>query len=230
MNVQHRSNATAAIGYVRVSTGKQELSLEAQTEKLRAMSVVKDANFLEIIEDSESAKTLDRPGMDRLRALVNAGRVQVVIIAKLDRLTRSVRDLDVLLQEFKRHGVALVSLAESLDTETASGRMVLNMLTTIAQWEREVIGERTATVLQHKRAHGKVYNHVPYGYRREGGDLVAVPAEQAVIADIRRSNEAGASLREIAGDLNREGVPTKQGRAWQAQTVKDVLRLNQEAA
>src|SRR5580700_1755086 len=130
------------VGYVRVSTDKQAdrgVSLEAQAEKIRAMAVVHSANLVDIIvEGGESAKSLNRPGMARLLALVDAGKVQTVIIAKLDRLTRSVKDLCALLERFTRRGVALVSVAESLDTGSAAGRI----MTAVSQWEREAIGER----------------------------------------------------------------------------------------
>src|SRR5579864_4567189 len=93
-----------AIGYVRVSTDKQAgqgVSLEAQAEKIRAMAVVHGAELLDIIVDSgESAKSLNRPGMVRLLAIVDGGEVQAVIVAKLDRLTRSVKDLCTLLERF----------------------------------------------------------------------------------------------------------------------------------
>ena len=86
-----------AIGYVRVSTDKQAdrgVSLDAQAEKIRAMAVVHNAELLDLIVDGgESAKSLQRPGMERLLALVDAKKVQAVIVAKLDRLTRSVKDL-----------------------------------------------------------------------------------------------------------------------------------------
>src|SRR6266853_448600 len=115
------------IGYVRVSTDKQAdhgVSLEAQAEKIRAMAVVHNAELIDIIVDGgESAKSLNRPGMARLLALVDAGEVKAVIIAKLDRLTRSVKDLCVLLERFERRGVALVSVAESLDTGSAARRL-----------------------------------------------------------------------------------------------------------
>ena len=120
-----------AIGYCRVSTDKQAdfgCSLEAQQEKVRAMTVVQGADLSEVIVDAgESAKSLNRPGMERLLELVDARLVDVVIIAKLDRLTRSVKDLAELLGKFTRRGVALVSVAESLDTGTAAGRLVLNI-------------------------------------------------------------------------------------------------------
>src|SRR5580693_4522067 len=125
------------IGYVRVSTDKQAdrgVSLEAQAEKIRAMGVVHNAELIDIIVDGgESAKSLNRPGMARLLALVDAGEVETVIIAKLDRLTRSVKDLCTLLERFTRRGVALVSVAESLDTSSAAGRLVLNIMTAVSQ-------------------------------------------------------------------------------------------------
>jgi DNA invertase Pin-like site-specific DNA recombinase len=118
-----------AIGYARVSTDKQAergISLEAQTAKIQAMASVHGAELGDIVvEPGESAKTLNRPGMKRLLALVDSGVVEAVIIAKLDRLTRSVKDLCELLERFERRGVALILVAESLDTGSAAGRLVL---------------------------------------------------------------------------------------------------------
>jgi site-specific DNA recombinase len=168
-----------------VSTEKQADkgdSLDAQLEKIRAMAVVQGAEVVEVIQDAgESAKSLQRPGMARLLAMVDAGEVQVVIIAKLDRLTRSVRDLGDLLEQFTKKGVALVSVAESLDTGSAAGRLVLNIMTAVSQWEREAIAERTATALQHKKSHRQVYSPTPYGFERDGEALVPLPQEQDVI-------------------------------------------------
>src|ERR1035437_8627858 len=137
---------TKAIGYVRVSTDKQVehgVSLEAQVEKIRAMATVHDVELLDVLVDAgESAKDLDRPGMVRILEMVQARAVGMVIVAKLDRLTRSVKDLAVLMEQFQRRGVSLVSVAESLDTGSASGRLVLNIMVSVSQWEREAIGER----------------------------------------------------------------------------------------
>jgi site-specific DNA recombinase len=120
---------TKAIGYVRVSTDKQAdrgVSLVAQVEKIRAMATVHDVELLDVLVDAgESAKDLDRPGMVRILDMVQSRAVGMVIVAKLDRLTRSVKDLAVLLEQFQRRGVSWVSVAESLDTGSASGRLVL---------------------------------------------------------------------------------------------------------
>src|SRR5260370_8928817 len=107
----------------RVSKGKQAdrgVSLEAQAEKIRAMAVVHNAELIDIIVDGgESAKSLNRPGMARLLALVDAGDVQAAIIAELDRLTRSVKDLCVLPERFEPRGAALESLAQCPNTALA---------------------------------------------------------------------------------------------------------------
>src|SRR5258708_22933296 len=116
-----------AIGYVRVSTDKQAdhgVSLEAQEAKIRAMGVVQGTEIVELIVDGgESAKNLNRPGMERLLALVNEGKGQTVIVAKLDRLTPSVKDLAELLERFQRHGVSPVSVPETLETGSGARRM-----------------------------------------------------------------------------------------------------------
>jgi DNA invertase Pin-like site-specific DNA recombinase len=213
------------IGYARVSTDKQAdrgVSLEAQAEKIRAMAVVHNAELIDIIVDGgESAKSLNRPGMVRLLALVDAGDVQAVIIAKLDRLTRSVKDLCTLLERFERRGVALVSVAESLDTGSAAGRLVLNIMTAVSQWEREAIGERTRDAMSHKRSNGERVGNIQFGYRlgADGKHVEPNPAEQAVIAAIEELRARGRSLRRIAIDLNSRGWRTRRGSEWRLESV-----------
>ncbi len=106
--------------------------------------------------------------MAKLLVMVDAGKVKAVIVAKLDRLTRSVKDLCELLERFERKGVALVSVAESLDTGSAAGRLVLNIMAAVSQWEREAIGERTRDALRHKRSQGEQVGNIAFGFRLSG--------------------------------------------------------------
>ena len=126
-----------AVGYARVSTDKQSdqgISLEAQTEKIQAMTMVQGAELVHVIRDGgASAKTLHRPGLQQVLDMAQGRQVQAVIVAKLDRLTRSVKDLCELLEVFERRGVALISVAESLDTSSASGRLVMNIMAAVSQ-------------------------------------------------------------------------------------------------
>lgn len=98
-------------------------------------------------------------------ALVEHREVNAVIIAKLDRLTRSVQDLANLLELFERRGIHLLSVAEPLDTESAAARLVINILASLAQWEREVLGERTKEALGPKKARMEVVGNCQYGFR-----------------------------------------------------------------
>ena len=224
-----------AIGYARVSTDKQAesgVSLEAQAEKIRAMTVVHGAELVDIIVDGgESAKSLQRPGMERLLALVDGKKVEAVIIAKLDRLTRSVKDLCTLLERFERRGVALISVAESLDTGSAAGRLVLNIMTAVSQWEREAIGERTREALGHKRRQRQRVGNIAYGYRL-GADGVHVEPdaeEQALIQHIHRLRHAGTTLRGIAAALNHSRLHTRNGSEWRLESVARVLKCGTQA-
>lgn len=224
------ANIKKAVAYCRVSTEEQAssgISLEAQATKLRALAFAQDVELSDVIVDAGiSAKTLARPGMGRLLKMVRAGEVDRVYIAKLDRMTRSIRDLVDMIELFQRKHVALMSASESLDTSSAAGRLTLNLLGVIAQWEREQTAERTSAALQHMRAGGQAYNHCPYGFSREGDALVPDHQEQGVIARIQALRSAGLSLRQIAATLNGDGVPTKKGKRWQAKSIADTLRLN----
>ncbi len=155
---------------------------------------------------------------------MRCGLVERIVVAKLDRLTRSVRDLADLIDLCAKHDVALVSVGETLDTSTAAGRMVVNMLGVVAAWEREAIGERTASALAHKRHQHVVYGPTPFGYRREGRDLLPDPAEQRALQEAQRMDDAGASFREIAAMLTKRGVMPHRGRAWHASCVRVMLR------
>ena len=218
-----------AVGYVRVSTDKQAdhgVSLDVQAEKIRAMAVVHNAELIDIIVDGgESAKSLQRPGMERLLALVEAKKIQAVIVAKLDRLTRSVKDLCTLLERFERRGVALISVAESLDTSSAAGRLVLNIMTAVSQWEREAIGERTRDAMNHKRTNGERVGNIRFGYRlgADGKHVEPDPAEQDVLHEIRCLRQSGHTIRGIAASLNRQELRTRRGSAWRLESVARII-------
>ena len=203
------------VGYIRVSTedqAREGVSLAAQQAKLEAYAVVKDWTLVELIRDEgASAKSLKRPGLERLLALVDARQVDVVIVYKLDRLTRSVKDLNSLVERFDKKGVALVSLQESLDATTATGRLMMNLLASVSQWEREVIGERTKDAMQHLKAHGKVYSR-------------PVVDDAATLARIHTLRAQGATLQEIANALTQAGVHTARGGTWAAATILGLLR------
>ena len=216
------------VAYVRVSTQDQAtegVSIDAQEARVAAYCTAMGWPVSEVIRDAgESAKSLQRPGMARVLADVRAGIVERVVIVKLDRLTRSVRDLGDVLDLFAKSDAALVSVGESLDTSSACGRLILNVMGSIAQWEREAIGERTSTALAHKRQHRRAYGATPFGYVRVADALIPEPREQAALEEAVRMDREGASFREIAARLGEIGVMPHRGAKWHASSVRAVLR------
>jgi site-specific DNA recombinase len=219
-----------AIGYIRVSTEQQAsegVSLAAQKQRIEAMAIVGGYELVSIeVDAGVSASSLEREGLQRALDALENGDADTLLIVKLDRLTRSVRDLDTLLQTYFAERFGLVSAGEAIDTSTAAGRMVLNILMSVSQWEREAIGERTKAAMQHKIARGEYTGgHVPYGFMvaGDGVQLVKHDAEQAVIQAVVEYHEAGLSLRKIAARLEARGWYTRKGTKWSAQQIKQTL-------
>ena len=209
--------ATRTIAYLRVSTDKQAdrgISLDAQRAKALAYAELYDLELVEVTVDAgESAKTLDRPGLQRALGMLRDGTAQALLVAKLDRLTRSVAHLGELLEIYFSDGKsALLSVGEQIDTRSAAGRLVLNILASVSQWEREAIGERTAAAMQHKAARGEYTGgEPPFGYRREAEMLVAHPEEQAAIELARQLYAGHRSLRGVARELESRGIRAGRG-------------------
>jgi site-specific DNA recombinase len=201
---------TRIVAYARVSTDKQAdygVSLEAQTRKFEAYAVAHDAELVEVVSDSLSGKDTKRPALQRALAMLEGGKADGLLVAKLDRLTRNVRDSEDLVERYFTKRFALLSVGDSIDTRSAGGRFVLRLMTCVAQWERETISERTKDALAHVRAEG---GGVP---RLEGLGAARVVELAA----------AGLSLRAIATQLTEEGVPTLKGGRWAPETVRKVL-------
>lgn len=221
---------TRAVAYLRVSTDKQAdggVSLDAQRAKVEAYASLYDLDVVAVIEDAgASAKTLDRPGLRQALAMLESGEAEAVLVAKLDRLTRSVRDLDTLITRWFGDGRrALLSVGEQIDTRSAAGRLVLNVLASVSQWEREAIGERTAAALAHKRERGERVGQVPFGYRvaADGVTLEEEPAEQEALATIAELRDAGMSIRAVAAELEARGVEAR-GKRWHPTTVARLVK------
>jgi DNA invertase Pin-like site-specific DNA recombinase len=212
-----------AIGYVRVSKGESGLGLESQIAKIKAYAELFDIELTEIIADEGiSGKTLDRDGLRRAIKMLKEKRVEGMVIAKLDRLTRNVADLGTLVSTvFDK--AELYSVSEQINTKNAAGRLVLNVLVSVAQWERETICERTKDALQAKKARGeKTGGNVPFGFDEVNGKLVKSEEEQATISEIKSLKNKGLSLRKIAEALNGRGIATKNGKTWTATQIQRI--------
>lgn len=219
-----------AVGYIRVSTAGQAedgVSLDAQRAKIEAYCDLYGLRLAGVeIDAGASAKTLDREGLRAALARLERGEADTLVVLKLDRLTRSVVDLNVMLEGYFSERFNLVSVSEQINTGTAGGRLVLNVLMSVSQWEREAISERTATALRHKKAIGQRVGSIPYGYRlaADGMHLDELPAEQEVIKAVKQYRAAGLSYRSIAERLKERGFANRDGRDFHPQTVSNIFR------
>ena len=220
-----------AVGYVRVSTSGQAtdgVSLEVQTERIRAWCVAHDYELMDVHIDAglSGKRAENRPGLQA--AVCAACRLRgVLVVYSLSRLARSTRDAIDIAERLHKSGADLVSLTESIDTTSAAGKMIFRMLAVLAEFERDLVSERTAAALAHKRANGQRTGTVPFGYRLadDGVSLLPVESEQGVIVEIVAMRVRRKSYRVIAEELTRRGVPTKMGGArWTHQTVASIVR------
>jgi len=224
-----------AVLYIRVSTEEQArggVSLEAQEERLKAYCSMTGLEVVEIVREEgvSAAKPLSqRPGGQELLKILAQKKAQHVVALKLDRLFRDAEDALRQTKAWDKAGIALHLVdmgGQTLNTASAMGRFFLNMMAGFAELERNLIAERTATALQHKKAHRKAYGPTPYGFDREGDSLIPNPQEQEVIARIFAWRTEGWTLATIATELNQQKVPTKQGGKWYPCTVAYILKNN----
>lgn len=201
------------LGYVRVSTVEQAesgLGLAAQEAAIRSECDRRGWDLMEVIADEgESGKSLDRPGFQSVLLRIAAGDADGLVSAKLDRISRSVRDFADLLEWFTVAGAALVAIDVGVDTSTPGGKLVCGVFSAVSEWERDVIASRTRDGLAALRAQGK-------------------PISRAAVADIpklakriRKMRESGKTYQAIAEALNKEKVPTLRGaKAWTVSGVR----------
>jgi len=230
---------TRAVAYVRVSSSRQAdegVSIEAQRDKLRAYADLYDLDLVSVEQDDITGETMRRPGLQRALDLLRSGAVDALVVVKLDRLTRNLRDLLDLVEEFFRDGRpwTLLSVGDQIDTRTASGRLVVNMLGVVGQWERETISERTRAALAWKKSNGeKCGGPVPYGKRlaADGLHLEPEPLESEVVACAMRLRSEGLTLREVLAGVERElGARQRNGRRFLLSQIARMVRARREAA
>ncbi len=227
--------------YVRVSTTQQidRDSLRTQEERLRLYCKAQDFEIYKnkpYKDEGISAKDTKRPAFEELMQDIEAGRIQVVIVTRLDRVTRSLKDLIALMETLQQHNVKLVSLTESIDTTGPMGRFIINLLGSIAQLEREIDSERVSADMHHRALAGKwTGGVVPLGYTTKG-KLIRIFLEKGLKEDeaLKEANKIAPergklylvkqnaelvkkiydlyvecrSFRRVAHELNTKGIKT----------------------
>ncbi|MEI6512868.1 MAG: recombinase family protein [bacterium] len=219
--------------YCRVSTEEQatdnNYSLENQEMKGKDCAKIKEWHVAEITKDVASGKDTNRPGYQELLKAIKNGRIDVVVVYRLDRLSRNVRDIYDFLDLIKTHDVGFVSLSEGFDTTTAMGRAMLGMAAVFAQLTREMIAENVKDGLMRRVQAGHYLgNHSgPYGYSYAKGqkNLLVVPDQAEIVRlifDLFANRKWG--VEKITKYLNAQYVPTRGGKQWGTNSVHRIIR------
>lgn len=217
--------------YTRVSTDEQKTSLGVQAERCKRYCEFAGLTVSWHWSDagvSGGVHVCERPAGQRLCNGIRDGRVEHVIVLKVDRLFRDVADALATVEEWNKRGVALhvVDLGgQAINTGTAAGWMCFLQLVAMAEFERRIISERTTAALQHRKANGKVYTgQAAYGWDHVNGERVRNEHEQAIIEVMQFEREEGSTLQQIADLINARQYPTKRGGRWTAGQVGRVLK------
>jgi DNA invertase Pin-like site-specific DNA recombinase len=213
--------------YVRVSTedqAKEGFSLDAQTKKLEAHCRVKGWTVQDVYRDEGcSGRHIDRPEYKRM--MDGSDDWDVIVVLKMDRIHRNSVNFTHMMDDLRRKGKEFNSKEEKIDTTTAMGRLAMDIIQRIAQFESEQIGERVKFGMARKAKFGTGYmgSGQPYGYVYERGSLTVVLNEAEVVRSIYSMHSKGMSLRAIADDLNDSYIPSKKGGRWSGQAVSRIL-------
>ena len=225
-----------AVGYVRVSTEDQAANGESLEPQRAAIDAYTKANGLELVDVVVDAGVSgytplsDRPGGKVVLDLLRQKKARHVVTLKLDRIFRRASDALDLTATWDKAGVGLHVLnmgGQAVNTATAVGRVFLSMLAVFAEFERNLISERTKEAMAAKRERGeRISGSLPYGFQldNDGRTLLPHPEERRVVRAAARLRNQGKSLRVIADTLNRRGYTTRAGSPWRHQYVANVLQ------
>jgi DNA invertase Pin-like site-specific DNA recombinase len=205
-------------GYLRVSTADQEYGIDAQRSAIEAEASRREWLVTFYEDAGRSGRDTARPGLQEALRDLQAGKQQVLVVSKLDRLSRSVADFASLMDKARKQGWAVVAIDLGIDTTTPTGELVANIMISVSQWERRIIGQRTKEGLAAAKAKG---------VRLGAPVLLPAEVERRIVAE----REQGATLRAIADGLNTDGVPLPgRGKRWLPGSVKAVLDRQDVAA
>jgi site-specific DNA recombinase len=210
--------------YVRVSTQEQATegySIAAQKERLKAFCVAQGwDDFKFYVDEGVSAKDTNRPQLAQLLEHIKNGQINILLVYRLDRLTRRVKDLYTLLETLEKYKCTFKSATEPYDTATAMGRMFIGLVALLAQWETENLSERIKMALEEKVSNGERVGAIPFGFDLSRDETLIKNEKAPIVLDIIEKLKSGMSSNAIADFLN----TTNNDRQWRANTVLRLLK------
>ncbi len=215
------------LGYVRVSTqdqAKNGVSLDDQIEKIKIYSKLVDGELIDIVKDEgKSGKNLKRAGVQEVIKRVISGEADALVVFAIDRLSRSALDFLDTVKRLQISGRDFISVREQMDSSTPHGRFTMTLLASVAELEREMISGRCKDASDRCMSTMRAYGKTPYGYRRDGKNLIEDSVEMEILNGIIALRDNGYSFDSISDNLNKRHKLSKNGGKWHASSVRSVI-------
>ena len=212
-------------GYIRLNNHRRNpknFDLKEQENIIRNWSEKHGYEIKKIFREIETtSSSLELPKLKKIISLIKFGEVDVFIVARLDRLTRRIRLYQKIIKLFKENNIRFISIKEDLDSNTRSGKKVLETINILALWDAKSIPDRTHEMIERKRKIGESVGHAPFGYTYQKKRLTPLIKELNIATIIReKREEENLSYHKIAKYLNSQRLRAKRGGKWYAETIK----------
>ncbi len=216
------------IGYIRNSRLTQENSVEVQTKLISDFCKTQDIKLDKIILDEgisgSGDKTDKRNGYNSIMSMIDNGEVNTLVVISISRWGRNLGEIYKSVQIMEKKNVKFLSIKENIDTSSPYGRFTINLLSSLYEMELELIRDRTKDTLKVKKDNGKVYSKIPFGFDRDGDDLVENKKEKRLLRKILKLKNDGMSYGDVSNYLSKNRHKNKSGGKWTRENVYSVLK------
>ena len=219
------------IGYVRVSSEIQKRknnSIPLQKKKIKEYCSLNDFDLIDVYEDDGvSGMSIDkRNGFKSMVEFMKENKIDGIVVWSLSRLGRRMKDVVEFMDFLKSNNIGFFSIKENLSNDDKIGSLIMNILSSINEFEVEVIRERIKDVKRNKKENGEVYGRMMYGYNNINGKMIENKEEKRVIRRVKNFRSRGWSWRKISDRLNDEGIKSKENKIWYDGSLYNMMRNN----
>ena len=217
------------IGYVRVSSEIQKRknnSIPLQKKKIKEYCSLNDFDLIDVYEDDGvSGMSIDkRNGFKRMVEFMKENKIDGIVVWSLSRLGRKMKDVVEFMDFLKSNNIGFFSIKENLSNDDKIGSLIMNILSSINEFEVEVIRERIKDIKRNKKENGEVYGRMMYGFDNEMGKMVENKEEKRIIRRVKNLRSRGWSWRKISNRLNDEGIKSKEDKIWYDGSLYNMMR------
>ena len=217
------------IGYVRVSSEIQKRknnSIPLQKKKIKEYCSLNDFELIDVYEDDGvSGMSIDkRNGFKRMVEFMKENKIDGIVVWSLSRLGRKMKDVVEFMDFLKSNNIGFFSIKENLSNDDKIGSLIMNILSSINEFEVEVIRERIKDVKRNKKENGEVYGRMMYGFDNVNGKMIENKEEKRIIRRVKNFRSRGWSWRKISNRLNEENIKSKEDKIWYDGSVYNMMK------